>query len=84
MVVVYITLFEQFIERGANQVEENISKRLHDHFFLKIISDLPFDLHQTCLRFLVKSGVGAWLFTHPMIFFSNWLHMFSSFCCALG
>jgi hypothetical protein len=42
---VYVPPFEQLIKRGANQLEENISKGSHDYFFSSITFDLPFDMH---------------------------------------
>jgi hypothetical protein len=35
-------------ERGVDQLQDNISKRLHEHSF----SSMIFDLHQGCLKSL--------------------------------
>jgi hypothetical protein len=36
---------EQLVERGANRLQEIISKRLHDHLFSSIIFDMSSDSH---------------------------------------
>jgi hypothetical protein len=37
--------FELLVEKGANQLKENISKFLHNLSFSSIIFDLSFDLY---------------------------------------
>jgi hypothetical protein len=60
MVVVCISPFEKLAKRGENQLQENISKRLHDHFFSSIIFYFLSNSHQVHLRSCVGLGAGAW------------------------
>lgn len=43
-VVARVPLFEQLVERSTS-IQENISKKLHDHSFINILFYSPFDLH---------------------------------------
>jgi hypothetical protein len=40
-------------------LHKSILERLHDHLFINIISNLPFDSHQTRLRLCVKPSANA-------------------------
>jgi hypothetical protein len=77
-VVTSVSPFKQLVERGVDQLQENISNRLHNHSFTNIHSNLPFDLHQTHLR----SCVGIWLLACLIIlFFHLALNVFSTTLC---
>jgi hypothetical protein len=58
-VVACVPPSEQLAMRGGNRLHESISKRLHDHLFINIISYLPFDSHQTCLRLHVRPSANV-------------------------
>ncbi len=74
--------FEQLAKKGVDCLKESISKRLHDHSFINIISNLHSNSHWACLKLCAKLGVGAWLLTHPMIIFSHMaLDVFSIVLC---
>jgi hypothetical protein len=64
-----VFFFEQLVKRGINCFQESISKRLHNHSFINIISNLPSNLHWACLRLYVGLSVGIWLSIHPIILF---------------
>lgn len=71
--------FEQFSRRGINQLKETISKKLHDHFFSSIISNMSFNSHRMCFKSCAKLGVGAWLFVCLVIpYFHMPSNVFSS------
>ncbi len=71
--------FEQFSRRGINRLKETISKKLHDHFFSSIISDMSSNLHRTCFKSCAELGVGAWLFAYLVIpYFHMPSNVFSS------
>jgi len=59
--------FMQFVEKGLDQLRENIYNKLHDHFFFNIIFDMVFYLHFACLRSCVGLGASVWLFAYPFI-----------------
>jgi hypothetical protein len=61
------TPFGQLVERSTNHLKENISKRLHNHSFITVLSALPSNLHQTRLRSCERPDVGVWLLTHLLI-----------------
>ncbi len=67
MVATCLAPFEQLIERGANPLQETISKSLHNHSFSNIIFDMSSDLHQAQLRSYAKLGARVWLFVHLVI-----------------
>jgi len=69
-VVPCVPLFEQLAKRGIDCLKENISKRLHDHSFTNIISNLPSNSHWACLKSCAGLSVGTWLLTRPIITFS--------------
>jgi hypothetical protein len=56
-----------FTKRGLNQLQENISNKLHDHSFFNIIFDMAFDSHHARLRSCASLGMGASLFIRPNI-----------------
>jgi hypothetical protein len=61
--------FEQLAKKGVHQLQENISKQLHDHSFSSILLYLSWDSHHACLSFCIGSKMGIWLSTHPVTFF---------------
>jgi len=63
------SLFEQLALKGVDRLKENILKRLHNHSFTNILSDLPSNSHQMCLKSCVGLGVRTWLLTHLIILF---------------
>lgn len=48
--------FMQFTKRGLEQLQKNISNRLHDHFFPNIIFDMVFNSHHACLSLTQAQG----------------------------
>jgi hypothetical protein len=50
-------------------LQENILEKLHDHCFISIISNLPFDSHWACLKLCARSNVYTWLSTYSIILF---------------
>jgi hypothetical protein len=81
-----LPLFEQLVYRGVDCFQENISKRLHNHSFINIISNLPSNLHWVCLRLYVGLNVGIRLSIHPItLFFHLASNVFSTtLCIGLG
>jgi len=67
----WVPPFEQLVEKGVHQFQENISKQLHDHSFSSIFFDLFWDSHHACLSSCIGLEMGTWLFTHPIIIFSH-------------
>jgi len=67
LVATCLAPFEQLVERGTNPLQETISKRLHNHFFSSIISNMSFDVHQAQLRSYARLGTWVRLFVHLVI-----------------
>jgi hypothetical protein len=66
--------FKHLTMKGANHFQENISKKLHDHFFIIIIFNLFSNSHWACLKSCARPGVDVWLSAHSVIFL---VHLFS-------
>jgi hypothetical protein len=47
--ITFVPPFEQTIRKGTYCLHQNIPKRFHDHSFMNIISNLPYDSHQAHL-----------------------------------
>jgi hypothetical protein len=54
-----VPLFEQLAKKGAFHLQKIISEKLHDHFFINIVVNLPFNSHHVRLRLCVGLGVDA-------------------------
>jgi hypothetical protein len=54
-----IPFFEQLAKNGLYQFQDMISKRLHDHFFSSILSNLPLNVHHARLRSCLGPRVGT-------------------------
>ncbi len=80
--VACVPLFGQFVKKGINWLQENISKKLHDHSFSNIISKMIFNFHHTHLKSCVGPRVSTWLFVHLVILsFHLALDVFCSMLC---
>ncbi len=67
VVQVFISLFEQLLERKTNRVQENILENVHEHSFFSIISELFSNYRCIQLRSCVGPSLSAWHFAHPVI-----------------
>ncbi len=62
------SLFGQFVKKGIDWFQENISNKLHDHSFSDIISKMILNSHHAHIEILCAGPrVCAWLFAHLVI-----------------
>jgi hypothetical protein len=66
-VVACVPLFGQFVKKGVDWFQKNISNKLHDHYFSNIISKMILNSHHVHLKSCVGPSVNAWLFVHLVI-----------------